>query len=198
MNKRRMISIICIVLLLAMVAGVVLAVISWNQGISEETNSPNDEEPNETINDTDFAEGAVEETNPPELLSPEEGHTLIPDLDEGNEIYLDMDVVAKLQSMEDAGREDEVNLILDTMLLLINEFVDRNYSALAIAQIQRFYFDFRKDIGTMAIDELCQKISDCIPASGIDRNEFADQVQGVFGFGMDKDFGYIYSAEVIE
>ncbi|MBO5970564.1 MAG: hypothetical protein J6S14_18935 [Clostridia bacterium] len=197
MNKRRMISIICIVLLLAMVAGLVLTLVPWNQGITEETNSKNDEEPNETINDTDH-EGKLTETNPPELISPEEGHTSIPDLDEGNEIYLDMDVVAKLQSMEDAGREDEVNLILDTMLLLINEFADRNYSALAIAQIQRFYFDFREEIGTMAIDELCPKISDCIPASGIDRNEFADQVQGVFGFGMDKDFGYIYSAEAIE
>ena len=197
MNKRRMISIICIVLLLAMVAGLVLTLVPWNQGITEETNSKNDEEPNETINDTDH-EGRLTETNPPELISPEEGHTPIPDLDEGNEIYLDMDVVAKLQSMEDAGREDEVNLILDTMLLLINEFADRNYSALAIAQIQRFYFDVREEIGTMALDELCQKISDCIPASGIDRNEFSYQVQGVFGFGMDKDFGYIYSAEAIE
>lgn len=96
MNKRRMISIICIVLLLAMVAGLVLTLVPWNQGITEEINSKNDEEPNETINDTDH-EGKFTETNPPELISPEEGHTPIPDLDEGNEIYLDMDVVAKIR-----------------------------------------------------------------------------------------------------
>ena len=131
-----------------------------------------------------------------ELTSPPEGHTPIPDLDEGNEMYLDMDVVEKLQAMENEGKEYEVNLILDTMLLLINEFVDREYSALAICQIQRFYFEFFENIGDVEFDTLCDRLAECISSNGLNANEFTKKVCDEFGFDENTDFSYVYSAEV--
>jgi hypothetical protein len=107
-----------------------------------------------------------------------------------------MDVVSKLQAMEDLGNGDEVNVILDTMFLLINEFVSREYSALAIAQIQRFYFSYRTEIGDIGIDVLYNKIGECITAEGADRNTFASKVQLNFGFGDNTDFSYIFDTEV--
>ena len=92
--------------------------------------------------------------------------------------------------------DDEVNLILDTMLLLINEFVDREYSALAICQIQRFYFEFFEEIGDIEFDTLCDKLTDCISSNGLDSDEFARNACDKFGLNENTNFSYVYSAEV--
>ena len=193
MNKKIVVTIICIVLVLASIAGVVIAIIPRNN-----------DEPIET-EDTQKAEGTSYESNTniteteeikEELTSPPEGHTPIPDLDEGNEMYLDMDVVEKLQAMENEGKEYEVNLILDTMLLLINEFVDREYSALAICQVQRFYFEFFENIGDVEFDTLCDRLAECISSNGLNADEFTKKVCEEFGFDENTDFSYVYSAEV--
>ena len=193
MHNHIAIIIISVILVLATIGGVVVMLIPKNTESPIDTDPPKDTEPSIP---GDSTTEPPESTKQPELTSPPEGHKPLPDLDEGNEAYLDMDVVAKLQEMEDAGNDDEVNVILDTMLLLINEFVDREYSALAVAQVQRFYFTYRNEIGEISFDDLCDKIGECISASGADANTFASKVQSKFGFGDRTDFTYVFSAEV--
>ena len=190
MHNRIAIIIISVILVLATIGGVVLML------IPRTNEQPVETEPNKNTDKTteDSAVDESEETKKQELTSPPEGNTPIPDLEEGNEVYLDMDVVAKLQQMEDNGDEDEVNTILDTMLLLINEYVDRGYSKLAIAQVQRFYFKIRTEIGAMDFDTLCDKISKCIDESGANKETFTNDVREQFE--TDKDFGYVFEVEV--
>ena len=194
MNKKIVVTIVCIILALATVAGVVIAIIPRNNGKPIETESPQVD-----FVDTQYdniEKDNFEETKKSELTSPPEGHTPIPDLNDGNEIYLDMDVVEKLQDMENEGKEYEVNVILDTMLLLINEFVDRDYSALAICQIQRFYFEFFEDVKDVDFDTICDRLAECISSNGLDEDEFARKISEQFGIDENADFGYVYSAEV--
>ena len=194
MNKRIVVTIVCIVLALATVAGVVIAIIPRNNGKPTETESSQESSFEQTSDEGE--KESAEETKRTELTSPPEGHTPIPDLNVGNEIYLDMDVVEKLQDMENEGKEYEVNVILDTMLLLINEFVDRDYSALAICQIQRFYFEFFEDVKDVDFDTLCDRLAECISSNGLDEDEFARKVSEQFGIDKNADFGYVYSEEV--
>ena len=194
MNKKIVVTIICIILALASIAGVVIAIIPKNNEEAVETEGSNESSADIASDDTD-KEG-TEDSKSSELTSPPEGHTPIPDLNDGNEIYLDTDVIDKLQQLEDAGMDDEVNLILDTMLLLINEFVDREYSALAICQIQRFYFEFFEEIGDIEFDTLCDKLADCISSNGLDSDEFARNACDKFGLNENTNFSYVYSAEV--
>lgn len=194
MNKKIVVTIICIILALASIAGVVIAIIPQNNKEAVETEGSNESSADIASDDTDNE--ATEDSKSSELTSPPEGHTHIPDLNDGNEIYLDTDVIDKLQQLEDAGMDDEVNLILDTMLLLINEFVDREYSALAICQIQRFYFEFFEEIGDIEFDTLCDKLADCISSNGLDSDEFARNACDKFGLNENTDFSYVYSAEV--
>ena len=193
MNKKIVVTIICIVLALASIVGVVIAIIPRNNDETIETEDIQKAEETSYESDTSITET---EGRKEELTSPPEGHTPIPDLDEGNEMYLDMDVVEKLQAMENEGKEYEVNLILDTMLLLINEFVDREYSALAICQVQRFYFEFFENIGDVEFDTLCDRLAECISSNGLNTNEFTKKVCDEFGFDENTDFSYVYSAEV--
>ena len=193
MNKKIVVTIICIVLALASIVGVVIAIIPRNNDETIETEDIQKAEETSYESDTSITET---EGRKEELTSPPEGHTPIPDLDEGNEMYLDMDVVEKLQAMENEGKEYEVNLILDTMLLLINEFVDREYSALAICQVQRFYFEFFENIGDVEFDTLCDRLAECISSNGLNADEFTKKVCEEFGFDENTDFSYVYSAEV--
>lgn len=193
MHNHIAIIIISVILVLATIGGVVVMLIPKNTEPPVDTEPPKDTEAN---NPGDSTTEPPESTKQPELTSPPEGHKPIPDLDEGNEVYLDMDVVSKLQEMEDAGNDDEVNVILDTLLLLINEFADREYSALAVAQVQRFYFTYRNEIGEIDFNSLCNKLGECISASGVDVSTFATKVQSQFGFGENTDFTYVFNAEV--
>ena len=194
MNKRIVVTIVCIVLALATVAGVVIAIIPRNNGKPIETESSQVDSVDTQYDNIE--KDNFEETKKSELTSPPEGHTPIPDLNDGNEIYLEASVIDRLQQMEDAGKGDEVNIILDTMLPLINEFVDRDYSALAICQIQRFYFEFFEDMKDVDFDTLCDRLAECISSNGLDKNEFARKVSEQFGIDENADFGYVYSAEV--
>ena len=194
MNKRIVVTIVCVILALATVAGVVIAIIPRSNEKPIETESPQESSFEQT---SDESEENAEETKKTEFTSPPEGHTPIPDLNDGNEIYLDMNVVEKLQDMENEGKEYEVNVILDTMLLLINEFVDRDYSALAICQIQRFYFEFFEDMKDVDFDTLCDRLAECVSSNGLDKDEFARKVSEQFGIDENADFGYVYSAEVL-
>ena len=193
MHNHIAIIIISVILVLATIGGVVVMLIPKNTESPIDTDPPKDTEPSIP---GDSTTEPPESTKQPELTSPPEGHKPLPDLDEGNEMYLDMDVVEKLQAMENEGKEYEVNLILDTMLLLINEFVDREYSALAICQVQRFYFEFFENIGDVEFDTLCDRLAECISSNGLNADEFTKKVCEEFGFDENTDFSYVYSAEV--
>ena len=79
----------------------------------------------------------------------------------------------------------------------VNEFVDRDYSALALCQIQRFYFEFFEYIKDMEFDTLCDRLAECISSNGLNEDAFARSVCEQFGIDENTDFGYVYSAEVL-
>ena len=120
------------------------------------------------------------------------------DLDEGNEIYLDSNVVAALTEMEAEGEEDLVNAILDGEITLINHFVKAGYSKKAICQIQRFYYDFYDQLKEEPMETVIEKLTACIPPKGATLDVFADTVQTVFGWGAEYNFSYVIDVEVGE
>ena len=187
LNKKIIISVICMILAPVILVGIVLAILPRKA----DDNADGTEQVSDAY-DADTTQEPCEEQ-----ADKSEGHTPIPDLDDGNEIYLDADVIDRLQQMENAGKEDEVNLILDTMLPLINEFVRREYTPLAICQIQRFYITFYESIGDIDHDLLCDKIGACIPTDGIAKTEFPTKAFEQFGFDENTDYSYIYSAEAV-
>jgi hypothetical protein len=170
-----------------------------SEGVPEETEVPTTEAitPNESTDSsqvqepdtTDDSKDATEETyerNPIHLV----------DFDEGNEVYLDMDVIATLAEMEAEGEEDLVNDILLGEIQTINYFAKAGYSHRAICQAQRFYFDFYDAVGEMEFEAFAEKLSACIPAEGATLEGFAERVQEVFGWGENMDFSYVTEVEV--
>ena len=119
----------------------------------------------------------------------------VPELDEGNEIYLDADVIGKLSVLEESGEEDLVNAILDGEILLINHFVRKDYSAYALCQIQRFYFAFYDNLKNESFDVLARKMEQCIGNSGAEIDGFAEQVSSVFGWITGQNYFYVFESE---
>lgn len=143
------------------------------------------EQPIETIPDT--APTTTPETEPTSRP--------VIDLDEGNEIYLDSNVVAVLTEMEAEGEEDLVNAILDGEFLLINHFAKVGYTKEAICQIQRFYYDFYDQLKAEPMETVIEKLTVCIPTEGATFEGFADTVQSVFGWGREWSFDYVIGTE---
>lgn len=156
-------------------------------------------EPSEEPNGTDPAvtEVMTEPQNEP-VTTPEPTSRPVIDLDEGNEIYLDSNVVATLTEMEAEGEEDLVNAILDGEFLLINHFAKVGYTKEAICQIQRFYYDFYDQLKEEPIDAVIEKLTECIPSEGATLDGFADTVQTEFGWGAEYNFSYVIDVEVGE
>ena len=127
--------------------------------------------------------------------TPEPTSRPVIDLDEGNEIYLDSNVVAALTKMEAEGEEDLVNAILDGEFLLINHFVKVGYTKEAICQIQRFYYDFYDQLKAEPMETVIEKLTACIPTEGATLEGFADTVQTIFGWGREWNFGYVIGTE---
>ena len=122
----------------------------------------------------------------------------VPELDEGNEIYLDADVIGKLTVLDENGEEDLVNAILDGEILLINHFVRQGYSEKALSQIQRFYFSFYDKLKIEDFDLLAEKFGQCIGSTGTGMNGFADRVSAVFEWTSEQDYSYVFESEVHE
>ena len=157
------------------------------------------EEPH--IADTTVTEPPTEAITEPQtepVTTPEPTSRPVIDLDEGNEIYLDSNVVAALTQMEAEGEEDLVNAILDGEILLINHFVKAGYSKKAICQIQRFYYDFYDQLKAEPMEAVIEKLTACIPPKGATLEGFADTVQSVFGWGAEYNFSYVIDVEVGE
>ena len=160
-------------------------------------------EPSEEPNgmDTTATEPPTEVITEPQtesVTTPEPTSRPVIDLDEGNEIYLDSNVVAALTDMEAEGEEDLVNAILDGEILLINHFVKAEYSKKAICQIQRFYYDFYDQLKAESIEAVIEKLTACIPKDGAELDGFAQTVQVAFGWGAEYDFSYVIDVEVGE
>lgn len=122
----------------------------------------------------------------------------VPELDEGNEIYLDADVIGKLTVLDENGEEDLVNAILDGEILLINHFVRQGYSEKALSQIQRFYFSFYDKLKNEDSDVLAEKISQCIGADGADPASFPSDICRIFGWDKNPDMTYVFESEGCE
>ena len=145
---------------------------------------------------TESTEKPQEPTEPTEPTEPQRNPIHLEDFDEGNEIYLDMDVISTLADMESEGEEDLVCAILEGEIKVINRFVRRGYSHRAVCQAQRFYYDFYDVVGEMAIDAFVEKLSACIPSEGAVLDGFAEKVQNAFGWGWNMDFSYVIDVEV--
>lgn len=139
---------------------------------------------------------AITEPQTEPVTTPEQTSRPVIDLDEGNEIYLDGDVVAALTQMEAEGEEDLVNAILDGEILLINHFVKAGYTKEAICQIQRFYYDFYDQLKAEPMENVIENLTACIPTEGAIFDGFADRVQAVFGWGGEWIFDYVIDGEV--
>ena len=137
-----------------------------------------------------------EPDEPTEPTEPQRNPIHLEDFDEGNEVYLDMDVISTLAEMEAEGEEDLVCAILEGEIKVINRFVRMGYSHRAVCQAQRFYYDFYDVVGEMAIDTFVEKLSACIPSEGAVLDGFAGKVQTVFGWGENMDFSYVIDVEV--
>ena len=142
-----------------------------------------------------------ERTETTKPIQPLEDETLdttpkpIPELDEGNEIYLDADVIARLTEMELYGEEDLVNAILDGEMVLINSFVEKEYSLRALRQAQRFYFHFYDELKDESIEDVVNKLTSCVTSEGVFEDAFPTDVQRLFGFAADTDYSYIFDME---
>ena len=196
MKKRIIVIIICAVLVFAILAGVAIAIIPHNTKPSDNNEQTDIVESSERTDSSDSNTSTETDPSPAETESFHQAPVPIPDLEDGNEIYLDMEVLEKLQEIEDAGDEDKVNEIFDTMFLLINEFVDQGYSALAISQIQRFYFTCFDDLREMDFNILCEKIAKCFPVGGAVEANFSNVVTEHFGVTKASDFRFVFDAEV--
>ena len=137
-----------------------------------------------------------ESTEPTEPSEPQRNPIHLVDFDEGNEVYLDADVIAILTEMEAEGEEDLVNASLLGEIQTINYFAKAGYSHRAICQAQRFYFDFYDAVKEMGFDDFAEKLSACIPTEGADLDGFAQKVQNAFGWGEGMDFSYVTEVEV--
>ena len=120
------------------------------------------------------------------------------DLDDGNEIYFDNDVIACLTEMDAEGEENLVNAILDGEIQLINHFVKQGYRRRAICQAQRFYYDYYETLQAAPIETVIQKLTLFIPPNGAILDGFAETVQAVYGWGENFDYSYVIDVEVDE
>ena len=189
MNKRIVVTIVCVILALATVAGVVVMCL------------PRKSEPSDKASDTQVqteekSNEQVEQIEPSQNDPFENEHTErepIPviEFDDGNEIYLDADVINKLSELEAEGNEDLVNAMLDGTITLINAFADKGYSLRAVRQIQRFYFAFYDELKDMKYEDIISKLKECFTAEGVFEDSFALDAQRMFGFGTDTDYSYI-------
>ena len=130
----------------------------------------------------------------PEQTAPDLTLAPVPDLDDGNERYLDADVVERLFALDARGEEDLVNEMADGVILLINHFVKEGYSVNAIRQIQRFYLSAFEYLKTEPIEQTALKIALCIPLEGATESGFSQTVAETFGWGQSMDFSYLLFA----
>ena len=194
-NYRNWIYPIAGVIVAALLIVVLLFLLDWDY--SEIPTSDSEIETTaEPLHSEQNAESTEKNQESTEATEPQRNPIHLEDFDEGNEVYLDMDVIATLAEMEAEGEEDLVCAILEGEIKVINRFVRMGYSHRAVCQAQRFYYDFYDVVGEMAIDAFVEKLSACMPIEGAVLDGFAEKVQTVFGWGGNMDFSYVIDVEV--
>ena len=190
MNKKIVVTIICIILALASIAGVVVMCLPHKA-------EPSDESSDTQMQTEESSAEQAEQTEPSQNDPFGNEHTErqpIPviEFDSGNEVYLDEDVIEKLTELESAGNEDLVNAMLDGTILLINEFAEKGYSLRAMHQIQRFYFLCYDELKDINIVDIASKLEECFTTEGVFEGDFASDIERLFGFPADTDYSYIF------
>lgn len=187
--KRKTIKIIAIVLTAVIMFGSVVTVVvlsNKNSNVLDENSETQAGEettiPTEQPNESDTTTKVPEQ----ELLPSTHVH-----LKEGNEIYYDELVLVELETLERLGKEDQVNLALDWLALIINNYVEEGYCPKTIRQIQRFYFVTMDKIMTESFETVKPKISNCFPPLGTDKETLRGNIESVFGW-TDVNYSFIY------
>lgn len=139
---------------------------------------------------------------------------LLPMLYKENEVYLDPNLIARLEQMQrgypaldeegnymlhpngeivyeggDPETADEIRLRL---LLLVNRFAQKKYSVIANQQVQRLYFEYHERFVNEDFEVLCDKLAKCIPVGGIDQDELVQKASEVFGFYRGDEFSFVF------
>lgn len=191
MNNRPIIAILIITLVAGLVVG---GIFLFNR--EKEPDQPDVTEPNESTS-TDSTEPnetvkVEDETKPG--ISP----TPFVDIEEGNEIYFDADVVEQLGVLHEAGEEDLVNDMLDWISGFINYYASKGYSHKAICQVQRLFLITAEDMMKLDFEIACLNVSRCIPSTGANEATFENDVFKAFEWTTPYDYSYVFEAEVTE
>ena len=189
MNKRIVVTIVCVLLALATVAGVVLMCLPKANERAEQT----EEAPQSVYNDMAESQNGKKDSSSKEHNEHTEREPIpVIEFDDGNEIYLDEDVINKLSELEAEGNEDIVNAMLDGTITLINAFADKGYSLRAMRQIQRFYVAFYDELKDMEYEDIISKLTECFTTEGVFEDNFAVDIEKLFGFATNTDYSYIF------
>ena len=195
MNNKKLFIILCLILVAATLVstGIVFFVF---QNDSKEPNTDNAETSSKIDVELDSTPGET-----------------FPDFENGNEIYIDEMVFARLEHMQNRtpatdengnytlyldgtivydDKEDEVNGILVMMIKLINNFAREEYSLEAHHQVQRFYLELRSELDTYSFDELCEKIALCIPKAGANEENLHETVKTVFDIDCGGSLDFVF------
>ena len=142
-----------------------------------------------------------------------QGNTVI-DFVNGNEKFLDESLVAYIERMEngtpaldengnyyydkdgdivyDTSEQQHVKGVLDNLITLINRFAEKEYTAEASHQVQRFYIkNYPKFLGA-DFEKLIRKIEACIPGEGADPLTAGETVFQVFGYNSGDGCAYLF------
>lgn len=195
LNNKLIIAIVAIILVIGLVVGGVLIFTNKDDQPDtpdntdttnpNETNPPDIDVPSDTVK--------VEDETKPGISS-----TPFVDIEEGNEIYFDADVVEKLSLLHEEGDEDLVNGMLDWISGFINYFASKGYSHTAICQIQRLFIITSEDMMELDFDIACLNITRCIPATGASESSFENDVFKAFEWTTPYDYSYVFEVEVSE
>lgn len=194
LNNRPIIAILVVTLVAALAVG---AIFLFSRDKEPDTPDITDvTEPNETTTpDVEIPDVTIkveDETKPG--ISP----TPFVDIEEGNEIYFDEDVVEQLGVLHEAGEEDIVNDMLDWISGFINYFASKGYSHKAICQIQRLFLITADDMMKLDFEIACLNITRCISSSGANETTFENDVFKAFEWTTPYDYSYVFEVEVTE
>lgn len=194
LNNRPIIAFMVVTLVAALVVG---GIFFFSRDKEPDTpDIPDVTDPNETTTpDVEIPDVSVkveDETKPG--ISP----TPFVDIEEGNEIYFDEDVVEQLGVLHEAGEEDLVNDMLDWISGFINYYASKGYTHKAICQVQRLFLITAEDMMKLDFEIACLNVSRCIPSSGANEETFENDVYKAFEWTTPYDYSYVFEAEVTE
>lgn len=171
---------------------------------------------NRKPDETPDTDSTTEQPSTPSIEMDHQTGETIPELDEGNEVFLDDNLVMQLVRLETGvpktddngnfvidsdgdlvytdGDEDAVNGILDRLITLVNHFAEKEYSLDANRQVQRFYFEYRNYFADIPVTDMCDRIASCIPASGSDPELLSAKAEEVFGFNRGDGYAFVFNS----